>query len=319
MSDVITPFPLLSRCPRDVTYYASGASHPHDMRGFLRVLHPIGVSLPELSDPSIAELCGAAHLPLRVFVDTGAFSEVAPGPGGGLVVVAPIDDDGWRWRLATSLRIASAFRDRAAIMAPDRVADQAETLRRLRRYAAEVREIRATGARIIVAIQMGPMAPASFDAAACEALGFTDFIRGIPGNKAAMPSRELEAYLRAVQPPAVHFLGIGIGNRRLAGLLAMVRRLAPRAALSCDSNLLAAHTGRANGPGGRPRYLTAAQAQIERDGFVPEDEARTRAISSMVLFSKALYGGYDILVEQGHAYWPKPRQHDLFDGAEAAA
>jgi len=303
----------LPRCPADVTYFASGASAPHDMRGFVRALHPFGVSLPELSEAMVDELCGQGHLPLRVFVDTGAFSEVGPAPGGGLQVVAPITDEAWRARLAVALRIARAFGNRATIVAPDRVADQTETLARLRQYRTEVHAIRATGARIVVAIQMGEQAPAAFDAACCAALGFDDFVRGIPGNKAAMPTRALEEYLRAVQPPGVHLLGIGLANRRLPGLLAMMRRVVPVAALSCDSAMLASQTGRCNGAGGGVRALTALQDEILADGVADAGEARTLAISSTLLLAKLLYGGFDILLAQGHAFWPPPRQPGLFD------
>lgn len=304
---------LLPRCPADVIYFASGASAPHDMRGFVRALHPFGVSLPELSEAMVDELCGQRHLPLLVFVDTGAFSEVAPGPGGGLVVAHPITDGAWRARLAVALRIAQAYGNRATIVAPDRVADQAETLARLRLYAPEVHAIRSAGARIVVAIQMGELAPAAFDAACCAALGFDDFVRGIPGNKAAMPSRVLEEYLRAVRPPGVHLLGIGLSNRRLPGLLAMMRRVVPGAALSCDSATRASLTGRCNGAGGGARALTTLQDEILADGVADPGEARTLAISSTLLFAKLLYGGFDILLEQGHAFWPPPQQPGLFD------
>lgn len=304
---------ILPRCPPDVTYFASGASAPHDMRGFVRALHPFGVSLPELSEAMVDELCSQAHLPLKVFVDTGAFSEVAPGPGGGLVAAHPITDEAWRARLAVALRIAQAYGDRATIVAPDRVADQAETLARLQRYRENVLAIRATGARVVVAIQMGELAPAAFDAACCAAVGFDDFVRGIPGNKAAMPSRVLEEYLRAVRPPGVHLLGIGLANRRLPGLLSMMRRILPGATLSCDSAMLASLTGRCNGAGGGARPLTAVQDEILADGVADAGEARTLAISSTLILSKLLYGGFDILLQQGHAFWPPPRQGGLFD------
>lgn len=253
--------------PRGFIYYASGASALGDLRGFARIGHPIGVSLPDLSDASLAELLSRADTSLDVFVDTGAFSEVEPGPGGKLVVVRAIDDAGWRERLDVGLQIARAFGAKALLVAPDRVGDQAETLERLRRYAGEVREIVATGARIVVPIQRGAMLAEDFDAAACLALGFSNFVRGIPGNKVAMPALELQRFLRAVRPSAVHILGMGPRSDRLPVLLDVIGREVPDATLSSDSNPIQALVGRHNGrgyglprpPGSTARVLTAWQ------------------------------------------------------------
>lgn len=170
-------------------YFASGVSAPADLRGFARIGHPLGVSLPALSAPAIRSrrwpACDAGH--------------------------------------------------------------------------RSVRKVRRLGARVIVPIQRGALTAAAFDRACGEALGFTDYVRAIPGNKAAMPPAELERYLREARPAAVHVLGCGPRSPRFTALADVLRRLAPGAAISCDSNLIAAHVGRGNGPGGGPRLLTAIQ------------------------------------------------------------
>jgi hypothetical protein len=241
-------------------YFISGASALSDLRGLLRLSVPLGISIPELSEPALAVLLEHTCLPdLRVFVDSGAFSEVDRTGR----VVHPIANEEWDRRVAVMLQIAIAFGARATIVAPDCVGNQVETLRRLSRYAVSMRTARAADSRIVVPIQRGERSPASFAAAAAEALGFDDFVAGIPGNKIAMPTAELEAYLRARRPRAVHLLGMGPRNARYQKLVDVVRRLAPGAEISCDSQAFTAKSGRTNGRDGEPRELTSWQDAME--------------------------------------------------------
>lgn len=243
--------PVHATLPAGFTYFASGASALGDVRGFARIGHPIGISLPELGVDALAALLSAAvHRPLlKLFVDSGAFSEVEAGPDGRMVVVEPITAEAWRRRLDVGLELCFAFGKRALLVAPDRVGDQIETLARLRAYAADLRSAAAAGASIVVPIQRGAMTPADFDRAAAEAIGFDDFTRGIPGNKVAMPPVELAVFLRAVRPAAVHLLGVGMRSPHLPDLLEVLHRRVPAAVLSSDSNPIAALVGRTNGPG----------------------------------------------------------------------
>lgn len=238
-------------------YFCSGASAPADMRGLARIGHPLGVSLPELSAPALEQLCQIWGC-FEVFVDTGAFSEVDHDGS----VVAPITDLAWIERSAVMHRIAAALGRRAVLVAPDRVGDQQETLRRLALFADVMRACVALGARIVVPIQLGGMSPALFDDCCACVLG-VEYIRGIPGNKAAMPTSTLEAYLRARRPAAVHLLGIGPKNHRYDALVDVFRRLIPGAAVSCDSSGIPAMVGKTNGAGGGPRLLTAWQEHLE--------------------------------------------------------
>ncbi len=242
----------------DLLYFASGSSAVGDIRGFARILHPIGVSIPELSVAAEAELLSLAGLPIPVFVDTGAFSEVRIAEGR-VEVVAPISEAAWDDRVQLLLRFARALGPQVYVVAPDRVGDQTATLARLRRHVGALGEMRRLGAHVVVPIQRGALSASAFDRAACEALGFDDFVRGIPGNKAAMPATELEIFVRDVVPTEVHLLGLGPRNGRCRALVDVFRRLAPQARLSCDSNLLAASVGRTNGRRGRMRALTGAQ------------------------------------------------------------
>ncbi len=330
-------------------YFASGASAPADLRGLVRIGHDLGVSLPELSEPALRELLtiAGARLPavegsrlLSVLVDTGAFSEVEIRTGRP-VVVRPIDEAGWGWRLRTMLRIARALGPQAYCVAPDRVGDQGHTLALLTRWARWVRKLRRLGARVVVPIQQGATSPAAFDRACTTILGFDDYVRAIPANKAAFTSARLESFLRETRPVAVHLLGIGPRNPRLPALRELLRRFVPSAEISCDSNLLAANVGLTNGAGGGPRVLTAAEHGIgwqERkpDGsYGPKVMDREQAIAmtlgvrlrfermSRTLAAQGVY--FDGFERVGDGLWPRgfvkvvppqPHQLGLFDEQE---
>lgn len=284
-------------------YFCSGASAPADLRGLARIRHPLGVSIPKLSGPAIDFLCSLQCV--DVFVDSGVFSEVDRRGA----VVAPITDDEWITRTGVMHRIAAALGPRAMIVAPDRVGDQQETLRRLALCADVVRACATLGARVIVPIQRGGMSAALFDDA-CSCLLGIDFVRGIPGNKAAMPSHELETFLRVRRPRAVHLLGIGPRGDRFRPLVALLQRLVPGAAVSCDSNGLAALVGSTNGPGGGARALTSWQATTKDRG-----SAIVMALGPQLFFDKALaaYGVAGLEDPRG-----QPAQLGLFDEQRAA-
>lgn len=297
-------------------YFCSGASAPADLRGLARIRHPLGVSIPELSAPALEELCTLRGI-CEVFVDNGAFSEIDTS----CAVVAPITDAAWIERTSVMHRIAAALGPGAVIVAPDRVGDQRETLRRLALFADVVRSCAALGARVIVPIQLGGMPPAMFDDCVSCVVG-GDFVRGIPGNKAAMPAGTLETYLRARRPAAVHLLGVGPRGHRYQALVDVLRRFVPRAAVSCDSNGLAAMVGRTNGARGGPRALTAWQNVFEgRASPVAEvtpprvserarEDAIVMALGPMLLVERAMQAYREVGLLEARA---RPLQPGLFD------
>lgn len=214
----------------------------------------------ELSDRgwhlSAAERDALCRPDSPVFVDSGAFGEVAWDPATERMIdVRPIDDAQWQERLDAYRSIAGALGPRAWLVAPDKVGDQDETLRRLRRYAGRVRGLRALGARIIVPLQRGRLSGADFDRACAEALGFDDYVRGIPAKKAAATVDEIGELSRALPAGArVHLLGLGPWGQRYRDVLAALDR--PAELVTCDCVRLRALVGRTNGPGYGPRILT---------------------------------------------------------------
>lgn len=274
-----------------VTHFASGASATGDMRGFARLLYPFGVALSDLGDTALHELLDMAHLPIQLFIDSGAFSEVE-FVEGQWIATKPIGTEEWVRRLRVAYAIAAVFGERALVVAPDRVGDQQETLVRLYKHADVVRAISAIGARVVVPIQIGAMAAVEFDTAASRELGFGDYVRGIPGNKAAMSTREVKQLVRASGAKAVHLLGVGLQNQRFGELVQACRAVNEHIEISCDSNLIAAHVGRANGRGGQPRPMTAAETlHAEVNGERSRESAIVLAFGPAIMWRKSVLDG----------------------------
>lgn len=230
-----------------------------------------------------AELGAAKRSGAKVFVDSGAFGEVefnAPHQCSGRsqicregrcvgqgnfpfpnaprftwVDVNPITDREWHKRLDAYERIARALGPNAFLVAPDKVGDQEETLRRLALYAGRVRRLRSMGAQIIVPLQRGRLSGAEFDRECSRLLGFSDYIRGIPSKKAAATVEEIGELSRSLPADVrIHLLGLGPFGDRYGDVIAAIDR-APELVF-CDSVRIKALVGTKNGVGGGPRILT---------------------------------------------------------------
>lgn len=239
-------------------YFASGSSRPADIRGFAVIGHPIGVAANELSENAVVELEALGGRGIPVFVDSGAFSEVEFGPAGP-EVVRPISEGDWREIIDLYLRLAIALGPFVYVVAPDRVGDQNRTLYLLSHFKKELRLLAAMGANVLVPMQKGSRSQADF-AAAVRALLRFDFVHAIPSKKNATTLAELDSYMRAVRPARVHLLGLGPKNRNAAKALAIVEAASPGAAVTLDSNMIAANVGRTK----RLCKLTAARDHVAR-------------------------------------------------------
>ena len=120
-------------------YFASGLSDPGEVRGVTLAGYHVGVSCSELRPRLLDEVeaCVREHS-VRVFVDSGAFSEVAV-VDRAVVTVRPLSAADWEKRLAIYERLARSCGRNAYLVAPDKVGEQLETLARLKRYASRLR------------------------------------------------------------------------------------------------------------------------------------------------------------------------------------
>ncbi len=253
--------------PKCVHVFASGANRPSEIRGFAKLGISVGVAVNHLSECAITELI---ELQRPAMIDSGAFSEVV-FTAEGAHVVSPITDDEWRRRLAVYLRIASSLKEKAMLVAPDQVGNQQETLRRLARYRTKLVEIAATGAVLLLPLQVGELSHANFLEAARIAAGIP-LTPAMPMRKAVTTADALIHFVRELKPPHLHLLGIGIENCRAEALIRAIRHFSPNTTISMDSNLLRAKVGAA-------RPLTTTEAELR----LAETERFYGAVDSPVL------------------------------------
>jgi hypothetical protein len=257
------------------TYFASGSNHAGEIRGLKVANCHVGVAVTVIGEDATRELKGLAGSDVKVFVDSGAFSEVAinvpakSGKNKGKLPrpnlppftwfdVEPITHEEWGKRLATYRDLGEALGSQAYMVAPDKVANQAVTLERLARYAAEVNELRELGVNILVAHQKGELSLADFHACAIEILGFDDFVVAVPMAKDATTIEDILSLLGAHDISRLHLLGLGPKADHFGNVVEAIRGSFPEVEIFCDSVLITSLVGRNNGPGGGPRALTAA-------------------------------------------------------------
>jgi hypothetical protein len=229
-------FPSLPFEP--AAYFASGSNRPGEIRGLASVGQDIGVAVPHLNEEAIRELENLAGSDLQVFVDSGAFSEVEWTPEG-FRTVSEITDRDWAKILALYLRLAKSLGSQVWVVAPDRVGDQIETLRRLRQWAPELQEIARNGARVLCPVQKGVLGQSTFFGFALSSTGI-DMIPALPCKKAATTVEECARFCEEVRPAHVHLLGLGVRNRNAPAFIDSVGS----SSVSLDSNWICANVGR---------------------------------------------------------------------------
>lgn len=228
--------------------FASGSNHAGEIRGLFEAKHAIGLAAPEVNAAAERELVRLAGTGRPVFIDSGAFSEVAFGPNGP-VDVRPLTDDDWHDRLSLYERLARTLGRQLYVVAPDKVGDQQATLARMSRYRHEIEQIKMFGAHILAPIQKGSMSMADFDRAVEATLGHGDYVRAIPMKKDATTLDDLVAFLQERRPRRVHLLGLGSASRSADAVLKAVKTAVPGIVITMDSNKIVAKAGRTGGKG----------------------------------------------------------------------
>lgn len=176
---------------RRVIYFASGSNHPGEIRGFAELGHPVGVSAPHIYAAAEAELRRLAGSGLPVFIDSGAFSEIAFDRQGRPQIVPGkvITPQEWERRLSLYERLTRALRGQAWCVAPDRVGDQEHTLGLLQTWGAALRQLAHLGGEILVPLQRGGLSTTELHEHVDVLLGGLDWAPAIPSKKAASPTR----------------------------------------------------------------------------------------------------------------------------------
>jgi len=259
--------------PRDLAqedeHFHSGINDKGEIRGVLMSGRNLGITASCMRPGMLRELSIGRHGLTRLFVDSGAFSEVKFGP---YRVVKEITHDEWRRRFRLYRWAAATYRRRAYLVAPDRVGDQDVTLARLARYALDVSYCASFGANIIVPVQKGSRSMGEFFMLATHVLGLrSEPIAGIPMQKDATSIAELREFAASLPwfGARIHLLGIGpkakLGRFRKA--IDAIKSVRPNCEVTSDSALVPSLVGRTNGPGGTPRILTKLQDDARKLGL----------------------------------------------------
>ena len=237
---------------KGVTYYASGSNHAGEIEGFTRLGHAIGVTAPKLGEAAIEALERTAGS-VPVFVDNGAFGEIAFGANGP-EVVKPLRSKDWERIFATYDRLADALGAQLTVVAPDKVAFPQETLARFERYSGRVQAVAAKGAAVLVPLQGADKV--AFWAKSQRALGMAEadgLVPALPCKKNATSLAEVIAFCAATQPKRVHLLGLGSANKNARKVVEGIREVAPETEITLDSCLITASVGKSNGRTSHPR------------------------------------------------------------------
>jgi hypothetical protein len=230
--------------PTAVTYFMSGTNHPAEIMALADRGESIGVAVNHLTPSAMQTLTDLAGLFPKVFVDSGAFSEVDFGPAGP-VYPQPITDAEWRKRLKKYLQLAAALGKQAYLVAPDKIADQEGTLERLTRYAPEIAEAAGYGANILVPVQKGKIDMGSFynlqlDILHAAGVRLRQVAPAVPLKKDATSIEDLVTFIRSLRcnetnPPRIHFLGRGLFSPDYRATYAAAMEACPYLQITADS------------------------------------------------------------------------------------
>lgn len=248
-------------------HFASGVNHAGEVKGLGMSGRSFGIAAQSASEALLAELAKFSfNGGPKLFVDSGAFSEVEFHKNGPPTVKKLITDKVWRKRLALYEKLAEMYGPRCYLVAPDQVGNQKVTLERLAKYAPEISACAALRANIIVPVQKGPTPMSVFYQRACDALGLRDTpIAGIPMKKDATSLAQLIELVDSLPwfGARLHLLGLGPQSDRWDEVISAITSRRPNAVITSDSVTVRRLAGRTNGPGGGPRILTRYQDEAK--------------------------------------------------------
>jgi len=257
------------------TYFASGATMAVDLLGFADIDHPAGITVDIMNEESHAAVLSLAGTGLKIFIDSGAFSEVKVNRRGQIKVVRPIDEAEWRRRIGVYRDLAKRLKSQLYVVAPDRVGSQKETMQRLVRHLDELREVSEEGANILVPLHLGEMTQIEMHHAVSRMMEDMNWMPALPCKKAATSAEEILEYCDVMRPNRVHLLGAGPKSEVAFQVLDII---CTQTDVYMDSCCLRSNSGLTNGRGGGPRVLTIAKALTDAAGY-QFGEARRLSIS----------------------------------------
>ena len=231
-----------------VTFFASGTNLTGEIRALSLVpganIGVVAGLVDERKYPEVdAELENFRETGRKLFVDSGAFSEVEFPKDGPPQIVKPLTDKDWQAVFFVYRRLALSFYENVYVVAPDCVGHEEESLARLRRYAADVVDVYELGATILVPLQRGRRNLTRFYREAERILGIP-FTPCVPMKKNATSPEAVLAFVDEVRPASIHLLGLGVDTGVAQDLIAGIQAIVPDCAISCDACLITRWVGK---------------------------------------------------------------------------
>lgn len=228
---IVTTLPA---APVDISF-ASGIDKSVDLEGAVRAKAPMGTTAQVMKkNPGFAKVfTDVMKEGIPVFIDSGAFSELT----AGLTVDFPSVFEQYN-------RVAAdpESNKHLSVVAPDKVGDQAESLKRLIQYQTAVQNLINKGVRVIVPVQSGELDMATY----LERAGIdpSKVAIGIPANKKGYPRQLLRQHIADANIKDVHILGMSAANKD-ATQLADAMRESGVTKVTMDANRIRSAAGRA--------------------------------------------------------------------------
>jgi hypothetical protein len=241
----------LFRRPVDmrVTFFSSGNTSSTDIDAFRLARLNVGVGGAVVSGElgtnarscqksCVDAISRAVRDGLKVFVDSGAFQEFKEQK--------TITHQEWKNILNFYVKVSAKSPKQFFVVAPDKIGDQQETLRRIKRYK-DVLTQQLSKVNLLIPLQRGILRLSDLFLQIYSILGGRPLIAAFPSNEAPIPVEEVFLTLQEIQkagvrPAGVHFLGISPRRKRSRSLVVAVRSIFPDMPVYMDSSIVGAIT-----------------------------------------------------------------------------
>ena len=182
-----------------------------------------------------------------------------------------------------------------ALVMPDSIGDQEETIALQFKYRKEICELIKLGADVLVPIQKGQMSPAECWRIISRFLG-EDIRIAIPSNKEAFSDADIEDLLLCQDAPTkIHLLGFTHASNSFKEKIGKIKGLSEDIDISCDGNRLRAMLGDGRKVTTSQRELTIElQDTITRNSCSDDNETSDNWQTIQTLLSNKL------TVDQAH-------------------
>ena len=242
-----------------VTFFASGLEANASLTAMVDKGFQVGISAKggKINKDFFKRVLALSVNPkTMLFFDSGAFSEIDKNGN----IVKPID---WNKVIGLYFQAVNAYGDRLYIVAPDRIGDQKESLRRLEAYLDRLQVFR----NVIIPLQSNAFGKGKglslkqmYDKINTIVKGSGLQYRWIPAipvtQKSPYDLKDVLEFVKDVEPKRLHILGASPANPQFEMLTQTLPDLNPFLDISIDAQRISAMVGYKDKAKERPRTLT---------------------------------------------------------------